>query len=163
MKPAPPSDPRPAELPDTVVEVCPETSPAPHRNRLIISNEGGLRKKGPTWRLVETVVSEIDPGRGNSFCVLEDIDGDYVQALRGFNGYHLEWHEAALGVTGSFQQYRAGYLGGSEKSFELKKHDHLSQGEFRDLLPVEEVVDAFRAFYNGAGRPGWLDWRLIDV
>ena len=163
MKPAPPPVSRPEESQDAAVEVRPETSPALHRNRLIISNEGGLRKEGPTWSLVETVISGIDPGRGNSFCVLEERDGDYVQALRGFNGYHLEWHEAAPGITGSFQQYRAGYLGGSEKSFELKKHDHLSQGEFRDLLPVEEVVDAFRAFYNRAGRPGWLDWRPIDV
>jgi len=46
---------------------------------------------------------------------------------------------------------------------ELKKHDHVSDGEHRDLLHLEDVVDAFRAFHSGSGMPVWLEWRDFGI
>ena len=137
--------------------------PRPNQDGLFLSNEHGLRKKNPSWKLVAGVVKGLDAGHGNSFCSLEDPDSNYVQALRGFNGYHLEWHEAGASVPRLFQQFRASYFGGSSKGFELKKHDVTNQGEHKDLMPLDEVIDAFRAFYSAAGKPGWIDWRPIYV
>ena len=139
------------------------TLPAPKQDGLILSNEHGLRRKNPSWEVVTVVVRGLDAGCGNSFCILEDPDSNYVQALRGFNGYHLEWHEALAGESSMFQQYRASYHGGSPKRIELKKADYLSRGEHKDLMLLDEVIDAFSAFYSAAGKPGWLDWRTIDV
>ncbi|MDA0767950.1 MAG: hypothetical protein O3A92_14155 [Verrucomicrobia bacterium] len=39
------------------------------------------------------------------------------------------------------------------------KNDFISQGEDRDLLCLEDVLDAFRAFHGGEGLPAWLEWR----
>ena len=153
----------PVNHPRGVNQESKSTLPAPKQDGLILSNEHGLRRKSPSWELVTVVVRGLDAGYGNSFCILEDPDSNYVQALRGFNGYHLEWHEAKIGEPCLFQQYRASYHGGSSKSFELKKSDQTSQGEHKDLMPLDEVIDAFSAFYSAAGKPGWLDWRPIDV
>lgn len=130
--------------------------PAPAAKRLILSNEKGLRMENPDWAVVENVILQIDSGRGNSFCILEDPSRGFVQALHGFNGYHLEWREGS-------QHRRGAYPGGSTKQFELKKHDHVNQGEYRDLLPIEEVVESFLAFFRSAEKPEWLDWRLIEL
>jgi hypothetical protein len=111
--------------------------PAPKQDGLILSNEHGLRRKSPSWEVVTAVVRGLDAGSGNSFCILEDPDSNYVQALRGFNGYHLEWHKAKPGESSMFQQYRASYHGGSPKGIELKKGDHLSQSEL-DLDGVDD-------------------------
>lgn len=139
------------------------SSPAPNSNRLILTNEGGLKKLNPSWELIKTVIYGLDPGQGNSFCVLENSNHDFVQTLHGFNGYHLEWHESISNRDGYYQQFRASYPGGSIKSFELKKHDSVSPGNHRDLLPVEEVIEAFHSFYTTGGKPDWMNWRLIDV
>ncbi|MDF1658768.1 MAG: hypothetical protein P1U58_14230 [Verrucomicrobiales bacterium] len=130
--------------------------PAPAEKRLMLSNEKGLRKENPDWAEVEAVILQIDPGHGNSFCILESPRRGFVQALRGFNGYHLEWHEGS-------QHWRGAFPGGSGKRIELKKHDHVSQGEYRDLLPVEEVLESFLAFYRSAEKPAWLIWRSIEI
>lgn len=45
----------------------------------------------------------------------------------------------------------------------MKKRDRVSEGEYRDLMPVEEVVDCFQAFYRGAEKPVWLVWRMIEI
>tara|TARA_R110000850_G_scaffold191413_1_gene318326 strand:+ start:68 stop:589 length:522 start_codon:yes stop_codon:yes gene_type:complete len=130
--------------------------PAPAAKRLILSNEKGLRRENPDWAAVETVILQLDPGRGNSFCILERPSRGFVQALHGFNGCHLEWHEGN-------QHWRGAYPGGSSKRFELKKHDCVNQGEYRDLLPVEEVVESFLALYRSTEKPAWLDWRSIEI
>ncbi len=137
-------------------------SPAPVHKRLILSNEEGLRLENPDWTTVETVICQIDCGRGNSFCILENPQRGFVQALHGFNGYHLEWHEGKPDNPDNFQHLRGAYPGGSTKNFELKKSDRLSQGEYRDLLPVEEVIEAFLAFYRSTRKPAWLTWRSIE-
>jgi hypothetical protein len=129
---------------------------------LILTNEAGLRKKNPRWQLVEQVVRELDMGSGNSFCGLERPGDSYVQTLHGFNEYHLEWR-INLDALQGYTHYRACYPGASPKGIELKKHDCTNSGEHRDLVHIDEVIDAFRAFYRGEGMPGWLDWRVLDI
>jgi len=146
-----------AELPDPKAE--PQITP----EGLILTNEGGLHCDNPSWRLVEQVLSELDPGNGNSFCCLKVPNSSYVQTLRGFNGYHLEWRVVTGAGIEDYIHYRAGYPGGSTKPMELKKHDHVSPGEHRDLIRWADVVEAFRAFYQGDGLPALFDWRPLDI
>ena len=145
------------------VNVAPLTrsKPRPLKRDMILTNQDGLLRRNPSWRIIESVVRDLNAGYGNSFCCLQSLDKSYVQTLRGFNGWHLEWR-----VTTSPTQYvhlRAAYPGSSEKQVELKKHDFVSDGEHRDLMNEDEVIDAFRAFHNGGGPLGWLVWRELAI
>lgn len=146
-----------------LIEDSTKPLPAPAQKRLILSNEMGIRVENPEWEIIEAVIHQMNPGRGNSFCILEDPRRGFVQALHGFNGYHLEWNEGSSGSPGPHQLLRGAYPGGSTKSIELKKNDRISAGEYRDLLPIEEVIDVFLAFYRSKGKPEWLTWRPIDT
>lgn len=130
---------------------------------LILTTEAGLNCDDPPWQLVDEVLNKLDPGNGDSFCCLKTLGYSYVQTLRGFNGYHLEWRVMNDTATDDYIHYRASNPGGSRKSVELKKHDHVSPGEQRDLIRWADVVEAFRAFYQGEGLPTHLEWRPIDV
>jgi hypothetical protein len=139
------------------------TEARPGRDGLLLKNEAGLSRKNPSWQLVETVVREIDDGHGNSFCVLEASNGHYIQTLRGFNGYHLEWRMFTTAEEKGYVHYRACYPGASPKFMELKKHDFTDPGEHRDLLLLDDVVDGFRSFYSGNSMPAWLEWRSLAI
>lgn len=117
--------------------------------------------KNPRWTTVEKLIRELDPGHFNSFACLNDRDQNYVQCLRGFNGWHLEWRMCHS--PGSYVHYRASYPGGSRKPFELKKHDSISDGQHRDLLQLEDVIAAFRSFHQGSGLPDFLEWREMAI
>lgn len=141
----------------------PKTQTNPQHDSLILTNQAGLRRMNPKWQLVTQVISELDTGQGNSFCCLEAPGFSYIQTLHGFNGYHLEWRESQPGEQKSYSHFRASYPGASSKIFELKKHDNMNSGEYRDLLRLEDVIDAFGAFYRGEGMPAWLEWRTLDI
>ena len=138
----------------------PKTEARPQQSGLILTNQGGLRRKNPPWQLVEQVIREIDVGHGNSHCCLEAPGYNYIQALHGFNGYHLE---RRITTSANYTHYRACYPGASPKLIELKKHDNINSGEHRDLLHLEDVIDAFRAFYYADGMPALLEWRILDI
>jgi hypothetical protein len=139
-----------------------KTRQRPAYANMILANQAGLVERNPPWEHVEEVVRELDPGFGNSHCLLEIPGPTYIQTLRGFQGYHLEWR-----ITGArpdqYVHFRACHIGGSEKSVELKKHDCMNQGEHRDLIALPDVIDAFRAFHRGQNPPAWLEWREIEV
>lgn len=135
---------------------------SPARPGMLLKNEAGLSRRNPPWHVVEEAIRELDQGYGNSFACLSVPGNTYIQCLRGFNGWHLEWR-----ITGdhpdTYVHLRACYHGLSRKPFELKKHNHISGGQHRDLLHGEDVVDAFRAFHSGEGPPVWLEWRKLDL
>jgi hypothetical protein len=141
----------------------PKADPQASSTGLVLTNEAGLRCDNPPWQLVDQVVRELDPGRGNSFCCLATPENSYVQTLCGFNGYHLEWRVPSATAPDGYIHYRAGYPGGSSKPFELKKHDCVNAGEHRDLIQLADVVEAFRAFHHGDGLPALFDWRPLDI
>jgi len=129
---------------------------------MLLTNEKGLECVAPSWELVEQVILKLDIGRGNSFCVLTLPSNTYVQCLHGFNGWHLEWRLGGSTLD-SYIHLRAGYREGSKKRFELKKSDFVSSGQHRDLLQLEDVLGAFRAFHQGEGPIKSLEWRAFDI
>ena len=140
-----------------------ETDERRQQEGLELTNEAGLYRKDPPWQLCEQVVRAIDTGRGNSYCCLATSYNTYVQALRGVNGYILEWRVTDP-VDQSYIHYRACHLAGSAGSIVLKKHDSRQEsGEQRDLMSVDDVVDAFRSFYRNEEMPAWLEWRKYEI
>lgn len=87
-----------------------KTKPKLQCNGMPLTNQGGLRRKNPSWALVERVVRELDQGEGNSFCCLNSPDGSYIQTLHGCNGYHAEWRVSGAGDKGHIH-WRASYPG----------------------------------------------------
>lgn len=140
--------------------IVPENPCAAHSG-MLLENEKGDCIRNPRWQVVERIVRELDPGHFNSFACLSLPENTFVQCLCGFNGYHLEWR--ITDPAGDYAHCRACYPGASTKAFELKKHDCISKGEYRDLLHLEDVLDAFRAFHQDAGLPGFLEWRGIEI
>jgi len=140
-----------------------ETDERHHQDGLELTNEAGLYQKNPPWLHCDQVIRALDTGHGNSYCCLATPGNTYVQSLRGINGYMLEWRITDA-VSQSHIHYRACYLAGSARSVVLRKHDTLQEpGEQRDLVNVDDVADAFRAFYHSAGMPAWLEWRKLDI
>src|SRR5689334_22414477 len=66
-----------------------QTAAPQPREALVLTNAAGLTRKDPPWWLVEQVVCDLEPGH-NRYCCLSAPGGDYLQTLRGFDGYHLE-------------------------------------------------------------------------
>ncbi len=128
---------------------------------MLLDDEIGRKFKNPPWSLVERVIRNLDPGHFNSFACLSLPGNTYVQCLCGFNGWHLEWRISKK--SRKYVHYRACNPDGSKKPFELKKHDWVNSGEHRDLLKIEDVLDAFHAFHQGLGLPEHLEWRKIDI
>jgi hypothetical protein len=122
-----------------------QPAPKPRRDGLRLTNEAGLRRKNPPWRLVEQAIRALDTGTGNSFCCLSTPDNTYIQTLHGFNGYHLEWRITGPAEPGGYTHYRAGYPGGSVKAFELKKHNHINPGEHRGNRHLQFFYSFMRA------------------
>lgn len=124
----------------------------------VLTNQAGLRRASPSWALVERVVRALDCD-ANTYCCLTQPCGSYIQTLRGFNGYHLE---RRLIDGGGYVHLRACYPGGSSKPERLVKLAGGNSGELRDLLALEDVVDAFRDFYRDAIEVT-LGWRPLDI
>lgn len=129
---------------------------------MMLETEGGLRLPEPPWHRVETALRQLDEGFGNSFASLSLGHANYVQTLRGVNGFHLEWR-----ITGDdldeFLHYRASDPGGASNEVNLRKHDGWNDGQLRDLLTLDQVIEAFRCFFDREAPPRSLDWRTIEV
>jgi|GEM_PF-3392358 len=117
--------------------------------------------KNPLWSLVDYVVRSLDPGDFNSHVCLADPVATYVQCLCGLKGWHLEWR--ITDPSGSYVHYRACLPGGSQQQFFLEKKNCVSDGELRDVVQLEHVLEAFHAFHQGCGLPTTLDWRVLDI
>lgn len=137
-----------------------KVDPKPVGGRMLLKNQIGLKWPNPSWLQVEEVIGQLDPGYFNSHACLSLPGNNYIQVLRGFNGYHLEWR--ITDPSNSYVHYRACYPGGSKKRVELKKHDFVNDGQHRDLLNLEDVEKAFRSFHQGQGLPAFLKWRELD-
>jgi len=152
-----------AQIHDIHIEMASEQiDPSPVLKGMLLQDEVGRKQKNPPWSLVEYVIRDLDPGYFNSFACLSVFGNTYVQCLCGFNGWHLEWRISGQS-SGNYVHYRACYPGASKKSFKLKKNNHVSLGQRRDLLNLEDVVDAFFSFHQNQGLPPWLKWRVLDI
>ncbi|MGB6222598.1 hypothetical protein [Haloferula sp.] len=127
-----------------------------------LETEGKGKLGNPPWDVVEEALRELDQGLGNSYAILSIAHSNYVQALRGLNGYHLEWR-----ITGDdldkYIHYRAANRSGSSTRKFLVKCDVVNDGQQRDLLSLDSVIEAFRAFFDRKAPPASLLWRVLDL
>ncbi len=135
-----------------------------NRSPTILTTEGGLKCKYPSKGVILRVLNEVDTGLGNSFCRLESPGNNYVQALHGLNGWHLEWRVTNPRNVRRYRHYRAANLTGSNRKRLLRKSDKfVSRGLERDLLDTEDVVQCFLAFLWLEARPKCFTWRRLNI
>lgn len=140
------------------------TSGRMKRLTMILSTEGGFEASHPTTGLVRRVLRKLDTGQGNSFCCLEMSESIYVQAMRGLNGWHLEWREPAQTDPKNYRHYRAAKTTGSNRRRPLRKSDKfVSHGLERDLLNERDVQQCFLAFLRSDERPPTFKWRRLKI
>lgn len=131
---------------------------------MILTTEGGLKRKNPTDGIIVRVLNKLDTGLGNSFCHLESPGNNYVQALHGLNGWHLEWRVTNPRNFRRYRHYRAANMIGSNRKILLRKSDKfVSRGLERDLLDTEDVVQCFLAFLWLEARPKCFKWRRLNL
>jgi hypothetical protein len=129
-----------------------------------LTTEAGLELYRPSAKILSQVISGLDTGNGNSFCCLKSSDGNYVQALHGVNGWHVEWRLTDLGNGGRYHHYRAGKIAGSNRKRLLRKSDKfVSRGLERELLETEDVLDCFETFLRAELRPKCFKWRKLKI
>lgn len=132
----------------------------PVGGRAVLTNEIGQKWTNPTWLEVDEAIRELDTGHFNSFACLSRRGNNYIQCLRGLNGWHLEARISRM--KSDYSQLRACRPGGSEKPRALKRTNSVSPGVFRDILEHGDVIAAFRAFHANKVLPP-LIWRPIEV
>ena len=129
-----------------------------------LTTEGELERYRPSAQLVSQVLHELDTGNGNSFCCLKSSVNNYVQALHGLNGWHVEWRLTDPRNSSRYQHYRAVKMIGSNRKRLLRKSDKVvSRGLERDLLETEDVLHCFQAFLQSKPRPKHFKWRRLKI
>lgn len=120
---------------------------------LVLTTVIGSRAN-PPWSQVARALRALEPGT-DRYCILDDRKGSYIQTLCGVNGYHVECHDAGApqGLN-----LRASYPGGSAEPQKLRTLTYSNDGQARDLLQLEDVVEAFSGYYQGSNLT-WLAWR----
>ena len=140
-----------------------KTKPA-KRLPMILTTEGGLRREHPSEGIIFRILNDVDTGLGNSFCGLELPGNNYIQALHGLNGWHLEWRVTNPRNIRRYRHYRAANVIGSNRKRLLRKSDKfVSRGLERDLLDTEDVVQCFLAFLRLEARPKHFMWRRLNI
>ena len=137
-----------------------ETEERFQQDGLKLTNEAGLFRKNPPWHLCDEVVRNLIADGRNRYCILEVPGYTYIQAWREAKGFCLEWR-ITNSSDGSYTHCRAGYFGKHSESAELAtKTDY----EDRDVISLEDTLDAFYSFYGNCNNmPGWLEWVKLDI
>ena len=134
----------------------------PVGGKIVLTNGIGQKWTNPIWLEVDEVIRELDTNSFNSFACLSRPGNTYLQCLRGSNGWHLEARITWKDSGGAYSHLRACRPCGSEKPRALKLTKYVSRGQYRDLLKLDDVLAAFRAFHMDTVGLTPLIWRPID-
>lgn len=135
-------------------------APAYRPADLILTNELGLHLAGPPPAEIRRHLEALETSF-NTFACLEAPGNTYVQVLRGTTGHHLE---CRITRGAHYSHFRAHFHGASRRRKSLRKTDgFISDGLACDILPLEEVIDAFLAFRRRQDLPPTLAWRQLEL
>ena len=126
-----------------------------------LETEGGLSLADPPWHRVETALRQLDVGFGNSCASLSLDPSNYVQTLRGINGFHLEWRitDNKLDRLPHHLASDPGRAGEPENLLKLGGKD---DGQPCDMLSRDQVIEAFRCFFDRMAPSRTLNRRGVE-
>jgi hypothetical protein len=123
------------------------------------------RFPNPTMAFVQEMLSALAVG---DFGILER-GKDYVQTIRGSNGFHLEQRDTISIRPRRFEHRKAGRAEAGVEPAILELEDFADDpadflpGFSNELLEVPDVILLFADFWNGQPRSETFVWREVDL
>jgi len=93
---------------------------------------------------------DLDPGY-NSFYVLEDKNGNYMQCGGGQKACTVEMHIRK--PRGGDKHYIIGFVGGSTEPAEIPMSTGVIEVQKNEVLQVSDAVELFEIFFKGGDIP----------
>ena len=135
------------------------------KKRLVFIDVDENRFPNPTWAFVQEMLSALEVG---DFGILER-GKDYVQTIRGSNGFHLEQRETISVRPYRFEHCKVGRLEDDIEPVVLELEDFADDPEdclpgfSNELLGLADVLVLFADFCNGRPRSDLFVWRTVDL
>lgn len=124
---------------------------------MLLEQERKPAKRVATFKPVETALRRLCSYGPSSFAVLTADDGSFIQFAGGGATCVLEWRRAGDDAP------RRAYLARKKVQFEGPQVLMFGGGHMQmapeEILFADDVVAAFRAFFEGGEVPGALLWR----
>jgi hypothetical protein len=134
------------------------------KKELVFIDVNEDRFPNPTLAFVQEMLSALMIG---DFGILER-GKDYVQTIRGSNGFHLEQRETISLRPRRFEHRKAGRLEADVEAAVLELEDFPDDPEdflpgfSNELLGLPDVMLLFADFWNGLPRSETFVWREFD-
>ena len=132
---------------------------------LVFINVDENRFPNPTWAFVQEMLSALAVG---DFGILER-GKEYVQTIRGSNGFHLERRETISLRPYRFEHCKVGRLEDDIEPAILELEDFADDPEdylpgfSNELLGLADVLVLFADFCDGRPRSDLFVWRKVDL
>jgi hypothetical protein len=134
------------------------------KKELVFINANEDRFSNPTFAFVQEMLSKLEIG---NFGILER-GKNYVQTIRGSNGFHLEQRETISLRPYRFEHRKAGRPEEVVEPAILELEDFPDDpdgflvGFSNELLGLPEVMQLFGDFWHGLPRSEKFVWRKFD-
>jgi hypothetical protein len=135
------------------------------KKELVFINVDEDRFPNPTLDFVRQMLSALMVG---DFGILER-GKEYVQTIRGSNGFHLEQRETLSIRPYRFEHHKAGRIEDVTEPAILELEDFADDPEdflpgfSNELLGLTDVLSLFADFWNGQPRSEAFVWREVDL
>jgi tetratricopeptide (TPR) repeat protein len=131
--------------------------------KLFLRFQRGETIYDPSETQVVDGIKSLTLVEGNSYCILERKSGEYVQAMCGVNGFHVEWCLWQDVAAKRYEQYKAGFHEPPGTKESCTKAKYSVPGYSNELLRRPDAKAIFLAFYRSEPRPGQYEWRLMKL
>jgi hypothetical protein len=124
--------------------------------------ERGEVINNPTEAQISSGIASLRVVEGDNYCILSRPDGDYVQAMCGVNGIHVEWRTFYDGDWNRFRHTKAGRPALPRQDVRCQLPVHSVLGYDNELLGRRDARAIFLAFRRHEDRPTQYLWRPMD-
>jgi hypothetical protein len=139
--------------------------------KLVLHNGEKARFNNPSLEFVQEILCSLEAGN-DSFVILER-GKEYVQTIRGLNGFHVELQEYVSMKPRRSEHYKVGRNSTQIQAADLELADDFFTDEdtetgdpclpgfSNELLERDEVIVIFSDFWHGKLRSGEFTWRAF--
>jgi hypothetical protein len=121
--------------------------------KLTLKQHDGPRLLDPSWPEIETALREINP-RTRGYFILSRGNDDYVQTAGAKLRLICEWRTPM--EWGGFRHYVLGRPDRDNKPASINTCSGIVQLRANEILPLSEVMEVFRRFFDGERVAGQL-------
>jgi hypothetical protein len=139
----------------------PDDQDQPFKWRFEMKFQRGETIYDPSADQIASGLRSLRVVEGDSYCILSRRDGDYVQAMCGVNGLHVEWRHFHDGDWKKYDHFKAGYPETSERKERCQKAVYNVPGFANELLTRGDATTIFLTFIGSRAKPAQFHWRRM--